>query len=138
MSEFVLNTEYYGGYAYVKTGFSRDTHIYKIVNAIQSNSYCDVPVKIDSAPYRHENIELVLNVIHCGIDETKVVRVAAKDCDKVIPPTAANHGKWANAYKSGTHFYRCTECGEYIEAIWTGGYDFKYCPNCGAKMEGER
>lgn len=138
MSEFVLNTEYYGGYAYVKTGFSRDTHIYKIVNAIQSNSYCDVPVKIDSAPYRHENIELVLNVIHCGIDETNVVRVAVKDCDKVNPPTAANHGKWANAYKSGTHFYRCTECGEYIEAIWIGGYDFKYCPNCGAKMEGER
>lgn len=49
-----------------------------------------------------------------------------------------DNGKWANAYKSGTHFYRCTECGEYIEAIWTGGYDFKYCPNCGAKMEGER
>lgn len=48
------------------------------------------------------------------------------------------YGKWANAYSSGTHLYRCTECGEYIEAIWTGGYDFKYCPNCGAKMEGEQ
>ena len=46
-------------------------------------------------------------------------------------------GKWANAYSSGTHLYRCTECGEYIEAIWTGGYDFKYCQNCGAKMGGD-
>lgn len=45
-------------------------------------------------------------------------------------------GKWANSYSSGTHLYRCTECGEYIEAIWTGGYDFKYCPNCGARMDG--
>lgn len=56
-------------------------------------------------------------------------------------PTAdvaeVKHGKWANAYSSGTNLYRCTECGEYIEAIWTGGYDFKYCPNCGAKMEGD-
>lgn len=86
MSEFVPNTEYYGGYAHIKTDFSGDTHIYKIVNAIQSNSYCDVPVKVNSVPCLHDNIEPVLNVIHCGIDETRVVRVAVKDCDKILLP----------------------------------------------------
>lgn len=45
-------------------------------------------------------------------------------------------GKWANAYSSGAHLYRCIECGEYIEAIWAGGYNFKYCPNCGVRMDG--
>ncbi len=57
-------------------------------------------------------------------------------------PTAdvaeVKHGKWINAYISGVHHYRCTNCGEYIEATWTSNFDYNYCPNCGADMRGGR
>lgn len=43
-------------------------------------------------------------------------------------------GKWINTYIQGVHHYRCTNCGEYIEAIWTANFDYNFCPNCGADM----
>jgi len=45
-------------------------------------------------------------------------------------------GKWINTYIQGIHHYRCTNCGEYIEAIWTANFDYNFCPNCGADMRG--
>ena len=47
------------------------------------------------------------------------------------------HGKWINAYISGVHHLRCSECGEYTEATWHASFDYKYCPNCGAKMDAD-
>lgn len=87
-SKFKPNTEFYGGYAIIKTDFVGSPHLYKIVNKIDTNSYCDIPICNSSEPRIHKKMEPVLNVIHCGIDETKVVRVATKDCDKIIPPTS--------------------------------------------------
>lgn len=46
------------------------------------------------------------------------------------------HGKWIDASISGVAHYRCTECGEYIEAVWTANFNYHYCPNCGARMDG--
>jgi len=43
-------------------------------------------------------------------------------------------GKWINTYIQGVHHYRCTNCGEYIEAIWMANFDYNFCPNCGADM----
>lgn len=133
MSEFAPNTEYYGGYAQIKTDFSGNTHLYKIVNAIQSNSYCDVPIKYNSEPYVRKNIEYVLNVIHCGIDETNVVRVAVKDCDKVIPPTMVKHGKWKLGESGCVYF--CNQCSYAAHPREVDEWD--YCPNCGARMGGD-
>ena len=43
-----------------------------------------------------------------------------------------NVGKWE---KYGEDMQVCSACHKYW--IWAGEmYDFKYCPNCGAKMEG--
>ena len=40
-------------------------------------------------------------------------------------------GKWK---KYGVDLQICSACEKY--RIWASdGYDFKYCPNCGAKME---
>lgn len=44
-------------------------------------------------------------------------------------------GKWINAYIRDVHYLKCSECGEYTESIWHANFDYKYCPNCGAKME---
>ena len=45
------------------------------------------------------------------------------------------HGEYHNARFTDGVFYQeqCSICGE-----WTYDYDKNYCPNCGAKMDGER
>lgn len=45
------------------------------------------------------------------------------------------HGKWIGKSTGGEHFYCCSECGEHVLEI--GVPWFKYCPNCGAKMDAE-
>lgn len=80
MSDFRINGDMFGMYVRIPTDFSGALHTYKVVGLIESNSYCDVPVKCRSEPVLHDNIVPVLLVIHCGICEEKVVRVALSDC----------------------------------------------------------
>lgn len=51
-------------------------------------------------------------------------------------PTAdvveVRHGEWKQAYNSFPK-YVCTNCNHLFN-----NKSFKYCPNCGAKMDGER
>ena len=63
------------------TGYSKEKHVYKIVTHFRSNSYCEVPLMHDSEPVLHDSVIDVLNVIHCGVDETKVKRVALRDVE---------------------------------------------------------
>lgn len=94
MADFMVNTDMFGMYVRIPTGYSREMHIYKVVSKYKTNSYCDVPIVHGSKPVPHEkefhdlsDLEDVLNVIHCGIDETEVIRVALKDCE-IVTPTA--------------------------------------------------
>lgn len=50
------------------------------------------------------------------------------------------HGRWINAPLCGNDECRCSECGSWhnIHANLRGEITQKYCPNCGAKMDGER
>jgi len=81
MSEFVVNTDLFGRYANIPTNHSGRKFIYKIVSLYKSNCYCDVPILYNSEPTLHKDIVPVLNVICCGVDESKVIRVALKDCE---------------------------------------------------------
>lgn len=47
-------------------------------------------------------------------------------------------GRWIeDTYSNGTYDADCSICGESIK--WNGcKYDFNYCPNCGAKMDGAK
>lgn len=134
MSKFVVNEDMFGRYCRIKTDFSENMHIYKIVSLIESNNYCDVPLYWNSEPTSHKDMVPVLLVIHCGIDETKVQRVALSDCK--VHPIANNaetkHGQWIVDEEG---FVICSECGE--EHMWD---EFRppYCDMCGAKMDGER
>lgn len=49
------------------------------------------------------------------------------------------HGRWINAPLCGNDECRCSECGSRhnIHANLRGEITQKYCPNCGAKMDGE-
>ena len=70
----------FGRYAHIQTDYSKSMHVYKIIGMIESNTYCDIPILVTSVPTIHSKVVPVLNVIHCGIDESKVVRVALSDC----------------------------------------------------------
>lgn len=141
MSEFVLSgQELFGRYARIAYGHAlggeQDYHIYKCIQSFRSNCYCDVPLtyQTENNCYKHENIVDVVNVIHCGIDENRVIRVARNDIE--LLPAAdvepVRHGRWITV---GVNYYtrisQCTNC--------CAKYDFrsKYCPNCGARMDEE-
>lgn len=64
-------------------GVPNEFHIHKVVGALESNTWIDAPLNWDSKSTTHGHMETVLNVIHCGIDETKVIRVAQKYCEKI-------------------------------------------------------
>ena len=88
MSEFVLSgQELFGRYARIAYGHAlggeQDYHIYKCIQSFRSNCYCDVPLtyQTENNCYNHENIVDVVNVIHCGIDENRVIRVALNDIE---------------------------------------------------------
>lgn len=42
------------------------------------------------------------------------------------------HGRWMTTYRYGFPLWECSEC-----EMQTGTANFPYCPNCGAKMDGE-
>ena len=48
------------------------------------------------------------------------------------------HGRWIGAPLCGNDNCRCSECGSWhnIHANLRGEIMQKYCPNCGAKMDG--
>ena len=46
------------------------------------------------------------------------------------------HGKWEKAEYNG--FLRCDQCKDvYINEEWLEDGKWNYCPNCGAKMDGD-
>ena len=88
MAEFVLSgQELFGRYARIAYGHAldgkQDYHIYKCIRSFMSNCYCDVPLtyQTENNCHTHDNIVEVVNVIHCGIDENRVIRVARNDIE---------------------------------------------------------
>ena len=141
-NEFVVNSDMFGQYVRIPTGYSRELHIYKVVSCFQSNGYCDVPIVFGSEPILHDKLEYVLNVIHCGVDESKVIRVALSDCEFIKEKTVPNvahepviHGSWS--WCSGTK-YRCTNCGRHTNVDEVADEPvYNFCPYCGADMREE-
>jgi len=77
------NTIDFGDYVQYSNGYSKELHIYKVVGSLQSNSYQDTPDTANSKKMLHSEIVPCLNIIHCGIDETEVIRVKENDCIKM-------------------------------------------------------
>lgn len=88
MSKFVVNEDMFGKYCTIPTGCSKAEYIYKVVARIESNTYCDVPLLSGSTKETtHESVIPVLLVIHCGIDESKVIRVPLAKCKICAAPS---------------------------------------------------
>ena len=69
---------------------------------------------------------------HGGIADIIAEALAAIPAADVAP---VQRGSWVDADISGVQHYRCTACGEYIEATWMANFDYRFCPNCGAQMD---
>lgn len=52
------------------------------------------------------------------------------------------HGEWDNSgrykFADGSLAIRCSECGCALHSEEYKKYHWNFCPNCGAKMDGER
>ena len=99
MSEFILSgSNVFGRYCLIEMhryNSDNEFYVHKVIKSYRSNRYCDVPLK---GGYDHEatlhhakddaefpdNLEDVIDVIQCGIDETHVFTVALKDV-KMLP-----------------------------------------------------
>lgn len=50
---------------------------------------------------------------------------------------AVKHGLWVINKKSELLCYKCSECGYKVNFFWNDCGNSNYCPNCGAKMDGD-
>ena len=61
----------------------------------------------------------------------KAVRAVVKTCPTIDP---VKHGRWIVVKDMVSHI-QCSECGDDI--CWVNTKRPKYCPSCGAKMDGK-
>lgn len=50
---------------------------------------------------------------------------------------AVKHGHWIHGSSSENIKVTCSECGYKVNYFWDSWQDAKFCPNCGAKMDGD-
>lgn len=67
---------------------------------------------------------------------TEIQHKALKEAIERVPTVDAEpikHGHWEHGEDVFGMYCQCSECGNQ----YYGSYEFKYCPNCGAKMDEE-
>lgn len=141
MSEWIgseQNDDLFGSYAYIEQGFAGEVHQYKIIGMFESNSYCDVPLTYitENNPHIHSKVVPVLNVIHMGVDESKVIRVALNDCKKISGRTVSKKpiekpDAFDNLVTS------CPHCGNAIYNYFNRRFYPPHCMMCGQKLKWE-
>ena len=100
--------------------------------------------KVDMSP----NILLIMNAIGNTYDAETCFKAINDTCDRHIESVkelpAADvvpvvHGEWVDegfyADGSAKHAFHCSNCGHHI-IEWKDDTS-NYCPNCGARMDGE-
>ena len=76
-----------------------------------------------------ENFTVIATTLYSAIDVVKV--------QKPVDALEVVHGRWEKTEYHG--FLRCSECKDaYVADEWVEDGKWNYCPNCGAKMDGER
>lgn len=111
------------------------------------NEKCREPLDPREPPYRVGYIEreaAITTVERYGLANGSAIGRHGGIADIIAEALAAipaadvalvQRGSWVDADISGVQHYRCTACGEYIEATWMANFDYHFCPNCGAQMD---
>lgn len=91
---FIVNGDMFGRYVKIPhiLADKGEKFVFKVVGKLQSNTYCSIPIGLGTKDEIIHKDGLVdcLRVIQCGIDETKVLTVALKDCEFIEPRTNAD------------------------------------------------
>lgn len=61
-----------------------------------------------------------------------IISVAEVDWAPIADVQEVKHGKWL-PYRFGLEVTKCSIC----KAVYEGGDSFRFCPKCGAKMDGD-
>lgn len=80
--------------------------------------------------------EAAIELLHYYVDETCSAVVSDFEAIPAADVAPVVHGEWkSNGFGGYTYTFVCSHCG-YVD-----GYPFndrhKYCPNCGARMDGD-
>ncbi len=57
---------------------------HKVINRLSSNHFVDIPISHEEKETIHDDMHIVISVICCGIDETKVFKVREDQVEKVF------------------------------------------------------
>ncbi len=78
----------FGDYAIIEQkrhGVPNEMFVHKVVGQLRSNTWVDVPVRVQATETLHGEMEDICLCICCGIDETKVRRYRVKDMRRHSP-----------------------------------------------------
>ena len=93
-------------------------------NALENLIRTDAKVKTDDT--EHD-----IGRVHGLINAADIIHHA-----QTVEAVEVVHGKWEKAEYHG--FLRCDQCKDvYINEEWLEDGKWNYCPNCGAKMDGD-
>lgn len=103
----------------------------------------------DSAALREalEEIEKILNSWYCPDNSTAAKVVALRNKCRTALATPPHTGKWENGREYEYEYAYCSACGHMQWADWDSHMQaeehiedfaevYRFCPSCGAKMEG--
>lgn len=80
-------------------------------------------------PYPNEELE--------RMSKREIIRLYKRTVEQFNDAVPVRHGKWAVEWETDdTRMLRCSECRMVFNV--GKGRDGNYCPNCGARMDGER
>ena len=94
---------------------------------------------IDLVGYKDQQLNVANHTIRMQRKEIKRLEVCLAESERLRSEAEVKPGKWEKSDIPNEKF-RCSVCGG---ACWYYDYDCevaksRYCPNCGAKMDGER
>lgn len=73
---------------------------------------------------------------HCSDEKATALLKAARLYDKGVELEPVRHGRWERENIRPKSYLRvCSACGK-VAYFCGEGCSYKYCPNCGAKMDG--
>ena len=108
-------------------------------DAVKRQKYDDL--NIDGLLTVADVIEAIISELNGtslnGFKNAPTIELRCENCEAfnktrlLIPQPERKTGRWMATEADEPCFYRCSECGRLIDEREN------YCPNCGARMEGE-
>lgn len=98
----------------------------------EQKRYIDRPMRLIDA---REVMIAVFNAIEMDEDEYNAIKAEVDEIPTIDPESMRPTARWKHGGIDGNSYtvnWICRKCGKVAD------FDYKYCPNCGARMEGRR